>query len=113
HIRPIWARPRTPQRAGQRGPAAQLPVSLGALTALRDAGLERRTKRLAHGLELDAVEHVLEEAAHDQPLRLGPREAAGHEVEELLPVDLAERRPVRAADVVGEDLEPGDAVRVR
>ena len=65
------------------------------------------------GVELDAVEHVLEEAAHDQPLRVAAREAAGHRVEELVAVDLADRRAVRAADVVGEDLEPRDRVRVR
>ena len=50
--------------------------------------------------------------AHDQPLRLGAREAARHQVEELLAVDLAERRAVGAAHVVGEDLEAGDRVRV-
>ena len=32
HIRLIWARPRTPQRAGQRGPTAQLLVPSGALS---------------------------------------------------------------------------------
>ena len=72
---------------------------------LRDPGLERGAERLAHRLELDPVEHVLEEAAHDQPLGLGARQPARHQVEELLPVDLAERRAVGAADVVGEDLE--------
>ena len=76
-------------------------------------GLRARRQRLAHRLELDPVEHVLEEAADDQPLGLGAREAAGHRVEELLAVDLAERRAVRAADVVGEDLEAGDRVGVR
>ena len=40
-------------------------------------------------------------------------EAARHQVEELLAVDPAERRAVGAADVVGEDLEPGDRVGVR
>ena len=40
-------------------------------------------------------------------------EAAGHQVEELLAVDLAERRAVGAADVVGEDLEAGDRVGMR
>ena len=43
---------------------------------LRNARFERRSERLAHRLELDAVEDVLEEAAHDQPLRLGAREPA-------------------------------------
>ena len=81
--------------------------------ALRDPRFERGAERFADRLELDPVEHVLEEAAHDQPLRLGPREAAAHAVEELLAVDLAERRAVRAADVVGHDLEAGDRVGVR
>src|SRR5262245_21166877 len=57
---------------------------------LRNTRLERGRERLANGLELDAVECVLEEAAHDQPLRLGAGEPAGHEVEELVAVDLAE-----------------------
>ena len=41
------------------------------------------------------------------------RRAAGHQIEELLAIDLAERRTVRAANVVGHDLETGDRVRVR
>ena len=61
-----------------------------------------------HRLELDSVEHVLEEAAQDQALRVGPREAAGHRVEELVSVDLADGRAVRAADVVRLDLEARD-----
>ena len=36
-------------------------------------------ERVAHRLELDPVEHVLEEAAHDQALGLGPG-AVGHEL---------------------------------
>ena len=79
---------------------------------LRDACFECLAERLAHGLELDPVEHVLEEAAHDEPLRLLARETACHCVEELLAVDLAQCRPVRAAHVVGEDLEARDRVRV-
>src|SRR5262245_42550086 len=78
-----------------------------------DPRFERGPQRLAHRCELDPVEHVLEEPAHDQPLRLRASEAARHQVEELFAVDLAERRAVRAADVVRHDLEPGDRVRVR
>ena len=55
--------------------------------------------------QLDPVEHVLEEPADDHPLRLLAREAAGHQVEELLAVDLAESGAVGAADVVGKELE--------
>ena len=39
---------------------------------LWDPRLERGGDRVAHGLELDPVEHFLEEAAHDQPLGLLP-----------------------------------------
>ena len=42
----------------------------------------------------------------------GSREAAGAEVEELLGVDLGDRRGVGAAHVVGEDLQAGDRVGV-
>src|SRR5947208_15478960 len=80
---------------------------------VRDAGFERGRDGLAHRLELDAVEHVLEEAADDEALGLAPRQAPGHQVEELLAVDPADGRPVRAADVVGEDLEARDRHRVR
>src|SRR5581483_4490254 len=82
-------------------------------SGLRDARFECGAERLAHRVELDPVEHVLEEAAHDQPLGLGAREPARHQVEELVAVDAPERRAVGAADVVRHDLEPGDRVRVR
>ena len=77
------------------------------------SGLQRRRERLADRLELDPVEHVLEEAADDQALRFRPGEAARHEVEELLAVDLTEGGAVRAADVVRKDLESGDRVGMR
>jgi hypothetical protein len=38
--------------------------------ALRNAGFERGRERFADCLELDPVQDVLEEATHDQPLRL-------------------------------------------
>src|SRR5258706_498369 len=72
---------------------------------LRDPRLERGRDGFAHGLELDAVEHVLEEAAHDHALCFRTREAAGHEIEELLAVDAAHRGAVRAAHVVRHGLE--------
>src|SRR4051794_20578981 len=65
---------------------------------LRDAGFERGAEGFAHGLQLDAVQDVLEEAADDQALRFLTREATRHQVEELLAVDLAERGAVRTAD---------------
>ena len=54
----------------------------------------------------------LEEAAHDHPLRRDPVKAARHQVEELGAVDLADRGAVRAAHVVGLDLEPRDRGRL-
>src|SRR5204862_4704153 len=104
------SRPRASRFASTRKAVSLLSPEL---PRLRDARLEGGAERLAHRLQLDAVEHVLEEAAHDQPLRFGARETARHQVEELLAVDLAERRAVRAAHVVGEDLEAGDRVGVR
>src|SRR4051812_11510873 len=77
------------------------------------AGFERGLERVADRLELDPVEDLLVEAAHDQPLGLTPREPAGHAVEELVAVDLADRRPVRAAHVIRLDLEARDGVGVR
>src|SRR4051794_28673449 len=79
---------------------------------LRDAGFERGAERLPHRLELDPVEHVLEEAANDQALRLRPGKAPCHQVEELVAVDLPESRAVGTADVVRHDLEAGNRVRV-
>src|SRR5215211_7292118 len=67
----------------------------------RDAGFERGLEGRPHGLELDAVEDLLVEAAHDEALGLAARETPSHAVEELVPVDLADRGTVRAADVVG------------
>jgi hypothetical protein len=50
----------------------------------------------------------LEEAAHDQPLGLAAREPACHQVEELVAIDAAHGRAVRAAHVVRQDLETRD-----
>src|SRR5262249_20564871 len=79
---------------------------------LRDAGFEGLGQGVAHGRELDAVEDVLEEAADDQPLGVRTREATRHGVEQLVAIDLGERRAVGAAHVVREDLEAGDGVRM-
>src|SRR4029079_14126469 len=82
-------------------------------SGLGNSGLEDVAERLAYGRELDPVEDVVEEPAHDEPLRLGAREPARHEVEEHLAIHLAARRAVRAPRVVREDLEAGYRVRVR
>src|SRR5579864_7817164 len=75
--------------------------------------LQRLRQRFPDRRQLDPVEDVLEEAADDQPLGVLTGQAAGHGVEELVAVDLGKRRAVRAAHVVGEDLEAGNRVRVR
>src|SRR4051812_12778059 len=86
----------TPIRRYAKPPMRESPQRLSLCEAgclLGDAGFECLAERLAHRLELDAVEDVLEEAAHDQPLRLLLRETPSHRVEQLLAVDLAQRRP--------------------
>src|SRR6266550_3773546 len=78
-----------------------------------DARLECGLERVPYRLELDAVEDLLVEAAHDQALGLAAGEPPGHAVEELVAIDLAHGCPVRAADVVRFDLQAGDRVGVR
>src|SRR5919109_1132979 len=80
---------------------------------LGDPCLERLRQRLADRLELHPREDVLEETADDQPLGFGARETARHQVEELLTVDTADGRTMRATDVVRHDLEARDRHRVR
>src|SRR3954471_6932617 len=88
-----------PRPAGLGAPAEYAPFG-GRRLGLRNAGFERRRERLTHRLELDPREHVLEEAANDQPLGLASGEATRHQIEELVAVDAPDRRAVRAADVV-------------
>ena len=88
--------------------------SKGVALTPAGCGPRRFAERFPYRLELDSVEHVLEEAAQDRRrCRVRLRQAARHRVEELVAVDLADRRTVYAADVVGLDLEAGDRVRVR
>ena len=68
---------------------------------------------LAHGQVLDPCERVGIERRDEHLLGLPALEAAGHEEEEQLRVDPADRGRVRAAHVVGEDLETRDRVCVR
>ena len=58
------------------------------------------------------LDELLEEALDDEPLGVRVVEPVGAQVVELLRVDLGDRGGVRAADVVGLDLEPGDRVGV-
>src|SRR5262245_57501501 len=101
-------------------PAAARAAALAAacaglrfVTASPDLVPDHVPQLIADALERDAVEHRGEEALDDQALRLEPRQAARHEVVHLLGVDVPDRGPVGAAHVVGEDLEPRDAVRAR
>ena len=56
----------------------------------------------------------IHKALDDQPGRLYPREAAAHQVEELLLVHLADSRAMLAADdIVGADLQIRDRVGAR
>src|SRR5690606_31845681 len=57
--------------------------------------------------ERKPLQHVAEEAEHDKALRFAPRDAAAHDVEQLLLVELTDGGGVRAAHVVGLDFEVG------
>src|SRR5688572_7647944 len=60
-----------------------------------------------------ALEHLVEEAHHDQPLRNLRRDAAALQVEALVLVDRADGRRVAALHVVVLDLQVGVGVRPR
>src|ERR1044072_6678387 len=92
---------------------ATLPSYRGASALFGNAGFEGALEGVPHRLELDAVEDLLVEAAHDEALGLPTRKPARHAVEELVAIDLADRRAVRAAHVVRLDLEARDRVCVR
>src|SRR2546423_15424985 len=63
-------------------------------------------------LHRDAGDHLSEEALDHHPLGDRARYAARLQVEEVLWIDGRDRRAVRAADVVVEDLEHRDRVGV-
>src|SRR5512142_3381795 len=75
--------------------------------------VDRRAERLDERGHREPVEHVVEEAEHDEPLRVGRRHTASLEVVQLLLVDRADGRRVRATHVVGLDLEVRDRLRAR
>src|SRR5437667_1882748 len=107
--------------AGARVAAEPLPAATGAaecaglrwVTASPDLVADRVPQLLAHALERDAVEHRGEETLDDQTLGPEARQAARHEVVHLLGVHVPDRRAVRAAHVVRQDLEARDAVGAR
>src|SRR5687767_2357151 len=67
-------------------------------------------ERIAHALDRDPVEDLLEKAADNHARRFLPRQPAGLAVEDQLFVDLARGGAVGAADIVGLDLESRDRV---
>src|SRR4051812_32159549 len=80
---------------------------------LFEPALKRPGDRLAEGARLETLDGGLEEALDDEPLGLLEREPARAQVVQLLGVDLGDRRRMRAAHVVGKDLEAGNRVGVR
>ena len=77
-----------------------------------EALLELVAKRLADRPVVGAFDQLLEEALDHQALGVGVAEPVRAQVVELLWVDLGNGGGVRAANVVGLDLEPGDGVGV-
>src|SRR5687768_15370528 len=74
---------------------------------------DRFAELFDHRRHRQSAEHLTEEAEHDEALRLLARNAARHQVEELLLVDLTDRRAVRALHVVRFDLEVRQRVGAR
>src|SRR5215218_200874 len=100
----IWERVTT---SGSVGMPRGLPENL------RHTPLDRAAQGVADRSLLEALDELGHEALDHQALAHGFREPARAQVEQLLRVDLRDRRRVRAAHVVGEDLQAGDRVRVR
>ena len=67
----------------------------------------------AQVLQRDALQDRLEEALNDHALGLFARDAAHHQVEELLFVDLPGGRAVAGADLVGGNFQPGNELGAR
>src|SRR5256885_6207357 len=80
---------------------------------LANAGLQLRLHEVAGVLEGDAVEDVAEETLDEHPLSRLFGDAARLQVEEVLRVDGAHRRPVSAAHIVVVDLQHRDRGRLR
>src|ERR1700761_7901222 len=89
------------------------PKSYEPLKDLGEARLERGRDLVADRALGEPFDQRLEETFDHQRFRVGLGEAARGEVEELVLVDLGDRRGVGAADVVGEDLEARYGVGVR
>src|SRR6266436_3781601 len=92
--------------------ALRIPHSVLDSLVLANPPADGLGQRLADALDRDAVENLLEEAGHDQTDGLLAGQAAAAGVEYLLVVHAAGRGAVRAADVVGLDLQPGNRIGV-
>src|SRR5690606_40063476 len=66
---------------------------------------DRFPKFLDYARHRQPLEHFTEEAEHDETLRDVARNSTAHDVEQLLLVELSDRRGVRAPHVVRLDLE--------
>ena len=75
--------------------------------------VERITDALTKPSVGDAVELGSEESAYDRANGVRAMHTASHQVEELLGVDLAERRSVRAPNLIGLDLQSGNRIGMR
>src|SRR4051812_28894450 len=78
----------------------------------RQARLEGGSDGLAALALREALDERGQEALDDQPPRRRVGQAVGLQVEELLLVELGDRRGVRAAHIVGEDLQARDRIGV-
>src|SRR5437763_8619351 len=89
-------------------------LRFGALVAedQRETALECRGQLLAHRPLLEALDQRREEPFDHQTLGFLLADPVRAKVEQLLGVDLGDRRSMSAADVVGLDLESGDGVGV-
>ena len=83
------------------------------LFVFADAAADGFAQRIADALNRDPIEYLLKEAGHDHANGLFARQTATARVEDLCIVDASGRRTVRAADVVGLDLQPGDRIGSR
>ncbi len=82
--------------------------SLSNLLVVTHSSGDGRAQRFANAVDRNAVENLLEEAGDDHANRFLPRETAGLSVEDQFFVDSAARRSMRAAHVVGLDLQAGN-----
>ncbi len=69
-----------------------------------------RSSLVHNALDRHTIQHGLEEALHDHALGLGPAETTGHQIEDILVLDLGRGGGMGAAHIVGLDLKAGNAV---